>query len=254
MRNILNYMLGLAVAIMLIVPLTVQAKDTNVYVIDDADLLSSEEEAELQTYLASLSADYNYMAITAEYNDYENTHALADAYYTDIYTMDDPGVVFIIDMDNRQIFLSGHGTAKKNLSDADALDVTDNIYKYASKGEYYSCFVKGFNQVNTLLSAGFILRPMRYIVAALLSIVFGFLFTFFWAMSENRKASARATDRMAAAVVAGAAIGASAVIYDSRRTQHVSDSGSSGGGWSGGGSSGGGGFSGGSSSGGGHSF
>ena len=95
---------------------------------------------------------------------------------------------------------------------------------------------------------------MRYIVAALLSIVFGFLLTFFWAMSENRKASARATDRMAAAVIAGAAIGASAVIYDSKRTKHVSDSGSSGGGWSGGGSSGGGGFSGGSSSGGGHSF
>ena len=253
MRDILKYMLGLAVAIMLMVPLPAQAKDTNVYVIDDADLLSSEEEAELQIYLESLSVDYNYMAITAEYNDYENTHALADAYYTDIYTMNDPGVVFIIDMDNRQIFLSGHGTAKKNLSDADALDVTDNIYNYASKGEYYSCFVKGFNQVNTLLNAGFILRPMRYIVAALLSIVFGFLLTFFWAMSENRKASARATDRMAAAVIAGAAIGASAVIYDSKRTRHASDSGSSGGGgWS----SGGGGFSGGgsSSSGGGHSF
>lgn len=253
MRKVLKYMVCLVVGCLLMMPTPVHAAEANVYVIDDADIISAEEELELQSYLESLDAEYNYMAITSDYNEYNDPHKLADAYYTDIYSMDDPGVAFIIDMDTRQIYLSGHGTAKKLIDNADAIDITDNIYKYASKGEYYSCFVKGFDQVNALLNSGFILRPMRYIVAALLSIVFGFLLTFFWAMSENRKASAHATDRMAAAVIAGAAIGASAVIYDSKRTRHVSDSGSSGGGgWS----SGGGGFSGGGggSSGGGHSF
>ena len=134
-----------------------------------------------------------------------------------------------------------------------ATDITDNIYRYATKGDYKTCIIKAFNQADTLTNKGFILRPMRIIVSFLLAIIIGFLVTFFRAMLERSKV--KMDGKGAEILMAGAAIAGTAAIYDTRRvrrSQNSSSGGHSGGGFSGGG---GGGFSGGGGhSGGGHSF
>ncbi len=254
-NRIKGYAMCLISLALLFSPEKVKAQEENVYIADDADILTQEEETELRTYLESLSKDYNYVAVTSDYNEFGDAHELADDYYCSQYGMQDDGVAFLVDMDYREIYISGHGKAKKILADGDCLDITDNVYKYASRGEYLNCIVKAFEQASRLLSSGFILRPMRYLVAALISVVLGFLITFFWAMRECGSISDIVSDRTVATFMAGAAIAGTAVVYDTKKVKHESSSGGSGGGggWD---SGGGGGFSGGGggSSGGGHSF
>lgn len=254
MREIKKYLfftLGLALALMFR-PITAEASADNVRIYDDASLLTDQEEQELATYLQSLNDDVNYVVVTTDSNEHgSNQDSRLQYYYELEYFEADPGVAFLIDMYDREIYVSGYGNVRKLIKNADALDITDNVYRYASKGDYYTCILKAFEQANALVSGGHILRPMRYIAALLLSIVLGFFFTFLWAITERSKIDTKVAK--SEILMTGAAIAGTAVIYDTTKVRKSSDSGSSGGhsgGFSGGGFSGGGG----GHSGGGHSF
>ena len=257
MREIRKILLGLFAAVLLVCPLTVEAAAGNIAVTDDAGLLTEEDVQEIETYLETLNSETNYVVATSDSYDYgSDADKILEHYYTASYSNYDDGVAFLIDMADREIYISGYGKNQKSISNADALDITDNIYRYASGGDYKTCIIKAFEQADTLTNKGFILRPMRVIVALLLSIVIGFLVTFFIAMEERASAKAAFKDSKAMVIMAGASIVGSAAVYDTKRVRRASDSGGghSGGGFSGGG---GGGFSGGGGgghSGGGHSF
>ena len=61
------------------------------------------------------------------------------------------GIVFLIDMDNRYIYLFSDGDIYDVVTKRYAEIITDNIYQYASDGEYYVCAYKAFEQVLDLL-------------------------------------------------------------------------------------------------------
>ena len=44
---------------------------------------------------------------------------------------------FIIDMNNREIYMSGYGEAQNKITNGDCYDITDNSYTYAKNGDYY---------------------------------------------------------------------------------------------------------------------
>ena len=257
MREIKKILLGIVAVVLLLSPIKAEAASDNIYITDDAYLMTDEEVQEIEAYLETLNPETNYVVATSDNDEYGNDpDSKLEHYYTTLYSNYDDGVAFIIDMENREIYISGYGKYQKSISNADALDITDNIYTYASKGDYCTCIIKAFQQADALTNKGFILRPMRVIVALLLSIVIGFLLTFFIAMEERASAKAAFKDSSAMVIMAGASIVGSAAVYDTKRVRRVSES--SGGGHSGGGfSGGGGGFSGGGGgghSGGGHSF
>ncbi|WP_458458598.1 TPM domain-containing protein, partial [Pseudobutyrivibrio sp.] len=194
---------------------------------------------------------------TDESNYGQDEDSILFDFYTDNYNSREDGVAFLIDMYHRELYLSGYGKAQYEIKNADAYDITDNVYRYASKGDYYNCILHVFEQADTLVHQGAILRPMRFAVTFLVSIILGFLLAFFVA-TKDRKALIKNTGQMEM-LLAGASFVGGATIYDSKRVlRHESNS--SGGFSSGGGSSsgGGGGFSsgggGGGHSGGGHSF
>ncbi|SDI50672.1 uncharacterized protein SAMN05421493_11660 [Pseudobutyrivibrio sp. 49] len=252
MREIKRFVLGLMAAALLFTPVDVHAAASNIYIADDADILSDEDESEVLEYLETLNSNTKYVVATTSESSMDTTDEKLFDYYTSQYSNYDDGVAFIIDMDERVIWMSGYGKYQRSISSADATDITDNIYRYASKGDYKTCILKAFNQADTLTNKGFILRPMRIIVAFLLAIIIGFLFSFFMAMSERSKV--KMDSKGSEILLAGAAIAGTAAIYDTRRvrrSQNSSSGGHSGGGFSGGG----GGYSGGGGhSGGGHSF
>ncbi len=253
MREIKRLVLGLMVVAFLFTPVNVHAAASNIYIADDADILSDTEETEVLEYLETLNSDTKYVVATTSESSADSTDEKLFDFYTARYSNYDDGVAFIIDMDERMIWMSGYGKYQRSISNADATDITDNIYRYASKGDYKTCIIKAFNQADTLTNKGFILRPMRIIVSFLIAIIIGFLFSFFMAMSERSKV--KMDGKGAEILMAGAAIAGTAAIYDTRkvrRSQNNSSGGHSGGGFSGGG----GGFSGGGGghSGGGHSF
>ncbi len=250
MREIKIIFLTLFAAILLATPFTVEAKGSNVTVIDEADLLTSAEEEDLYDYLYTLDDGINYLVVTSD--DYNtNTDSTLERYYSSYYVESSDGVAFIIDMYNREIYISGYGSVKNTLTSADALDITDNVYTYASYGNYYDCILNAFEQADIVVNKGFILRPMRFIVAFLVSIILGFLGVFIWAMMERRHVVI--SDSAAQIIVTGMAVSGLPVVYDRVKRPRSNGSGG-GGGFSGGG---GGGFSGGGGgghSGGGHSF
>ena len=271
MRKIKGLLLSFLFLFLLVVPFMAEAAASNIFIGDNAELLSDQEEQELESYLSTLKADYKYVVITdASGENGDDADSRLAYYYDNTFSRYDDGIAFIIDMYSREIYIEAFGDIQGRIKDSDSYDITDNVYTYASRGDYYTCIRKAFKQADTLVNQGFILRPMRYIVSLLLAIVIGFLFAFYMAMLERSKSKYK--DGTAQILMTGAAIAATAAVYDTRKIRKSSDDGGhhgghsggfssggfSGGGFSGGGSSGGGfsggGFSGGGHSGGGHSF
>lgn len=224
--TIKSFVFAILVALVAL-PLNAEASNDNVCVVDDANLLTKEEIADLEDYLDSLNSDVNYLAVTSDTSDYgKNADARLESYYTSIFAGESDGVAFIIDMYDREIVLAGYGDIDGKISNADALDISDNTYTYASKQEYYNCFYKAFYQADAIINKGFILRPMRIIVAFLISLLLGYLGTFIFAILERSKEEL--PDSTAEIIMAGAAIAGSATIYDTKKIlKQTSSSGSS---------------------------
>ncbi len=248
--RLITTMLICAFALM---PITANASESNVYIADNASLLDSSEEQELYSYLESLNSDINYVVVTDDSGMYGyDVDSRLEYYYTSVYSSYSDGIAFMVDMYSREIYISGYGNVQNQITSADALDITDNVYSYASNGDYYNCIYKAMVQADTLVNEGFILRPMRIIVSLLLAIILGFLTTFFIAMNDRKKH--KKDDKSDVIIMTGASIAGASAIYDTVRIRRSSSGGGHGGGFSGGGGGFSGGGGGGGHSGGGHSF
>ena len=167
-------------------------------------------------------------------------------------------------MDNRYIQLIADGAVYKTVNKTRCNEITDNIYRYASQKDYYTCAAKAFEQVTRLLEGGKIAAPFRYVTNAFLAVCLALIGNFAVMSLQRRKKVAPenalnvkvAVNAASSAVKAGAVAAVALTLLNQRRTKHVESSGGGGrsgggGGFSGGGGGGGGGFSGG---GGGHRF
>ncbi len=168
---------------------------------------------------------------------------------------DTSGALLIIDMHNRYIQLIADGAVYKTVNKTRCNEITDNIYRYASQQEYYTCAVKAFEQVTRLLEGGRIAAPFRYVTNAFLALALALLGNYAL-MSLQRRKKVNPENALKVKVVvntagslvkAGVVAGVVMHMLNQRKTRHVESSGGSGG------RSGGGGFSGGGHSGGGFS-
>lgn len=117
-------------------------------VYDYADLLSDEEEEELESLAAELGAERetDFIIITLDGTDGVDI----EDYVADFYDENAPGydrphgnaAILAIDLDRRDVFLAGFGDAE-TLLDADRLDkIRNKITPYLSEGEYYEAFTR----------------------------------------------------------------------------------------------------------------
>ena len=232
---------------------------------DGADLLSDEEEAKLVSELAK-NTQYGNMAVVTlpEGNAYGGAENAAER-LTWEWFRDVDGATFVIDMETRYLYLYTYGTLKKIISVSDCDSITDNVYRKASRGDYYGCASEVMAQVYQLVTGHEIARPMMIVLTVLISLFLG-AFIMYLIMKGTMKIPAASGYELAAAAdtaFLGGQVqtvkGHTTTIYSPlpRDTGGSSGGGShSGGGFSGGGG-GGGGFSGGgggSGHGGGHGF
>ena len=98
--------------------------------------------------------------------------------------------IFLIDMDSREICIYSDGSIYKTITSAYARTITDNVYRYASDGDYYGCAYHAFDQMKTLLEGQKIAQPMKYISNALLAVVFALLINYFIVMRVSRSVKA----------------------------------------------------------------
>ncbi len=161
------------------------------YINDQADLLSDSEEADLYEVM-KLALDHGNMVFITitDAMGYNSSDYIEMLYQTSPQLKGTNAVVYMIDMDNRLLWITGYGTLKKNISPDYANLITDNIYKYASDGQYARCAIEGYKQIVTRISGVRISGPLRtagnFSIALIAATVICFLLAYI--TSASRKA------------------------------------------------------------------
>lgn len=253
---------GIAIALLLVflAALPVKADDSffvydnpstgySIYMDDEEDLLTDAEEAALIEDMKPITEYGNAGFVSCQVYS-QSTEDYAKERYAYLFGTDS-GTLFVIDMGNRQLYIKNNGAVSKTITNAYSNTITDNIYRYASQGDYYTCASTAFSQIYTVLEGGRIAQPMRYITAALLALILGFLINFLILRVVTLPGEAGTEEIINAADVEFVLRNPESRFTNrSKVYSPVKRSGGGGGGSRGGG----GGFSGGGGSGGGHGF
>ena len=160
-------------------------------IVDEAGLLSSSEKADLLEEMEALTEYTNIAFVSVEENRY-STENLAARLNKEYFGNED-GIVFIIDVDNRYIWINSMGSVEKVITNDYGQTITDNVYSYASDENYYKCASKAFGQMYRLLEGQWIAQPMKCICNAFLAVAVALLINYFVVRMASRteKASAR---------------------------------------------------------------
>ena len=118
---------------------TAMATSTNL-IIDNADLLTFEEEASLFSELRVLQSEYDYdFVILTESSIDKPAESYADDYY-DYNGYNKSGVLLLVSMSPRKWHISTSGECIKLLTDADLQAMSNDFASYLSNGDYYTAF------------------------------------------------------------------------------------------------------------------
>ncbi len=136
----------------------IEAFAQETYVYDHADLLSEEEEATLQGYAEDFHEkwDMNVLVVTTDDTEGKYSMEYAEDFYDARFpeAEEEDGVLYLIDMDNREIYLSTCGIAIRYLTDSRIDHILDLAYTDVSAGDYYGTFVTFFEETHYYLSQG----------------------------------------------------------------------------------------------------
>lgn len=144
-----------------------------VVVEDRADLLEPEQIQELSRIMEPVTA-YGHAAFVTIFQNTDSTEQFARSYYHDRFGADS-GTIFVIDINRRNVWIHSDGAVWQVITTANANTVADNVYRYASKGDYYQCGAEAFRQILALLEGKRIPRPMKYISNAFLALILALL-------------------------------------------------------------------------------
>lgn len=225
--------------------------DYRIVIIDAADLLTSEEIKQLANEMAPITAYGHVALITTDENGYGDTQYYAEELYDKMFGYDS-GTMFVIDMDERMIWIQSDGDVLKTVNRSYANDITDNVYRYASNKDYYSCASHAFKQINTILGGQKIARPMKVICSLFMALLISFLLNYFIVNGASKIQNTSSVEMLEGAAKSLRYTTPNVIQTGQTRTYSPQSSGSSGGG--GGGHRGGGGGGGHHGGGGGHRF
>lgn len=147
-----------------------------VWIDDDAQLLDEEEKQELAALMQDITIFGNVLFKTTD-NSTSDTESYAREYYRK-QAGSDSGILFFIDMDNRMIWIHSDGAVYRVITKSYANTITDNVYRYASAGDYYECASQAYTQVLALLNGNKIAQPMKYLSNAFLAVILALLLNY----------------------------------------------------------------------------
>lgn len=156
---------------------------------DKAGLLSNPAKERLLAQMEELKEYGNIFVATVEAKATINPTP-AEVYARSQYTAhfgDQSGLLFLIDMGNREIYLYVDGYIGDNISAAKARQITDKIYKLASAGKYEKCASEALRYCKLTLEGGTFLSGMKIASNAALAILIGVVINFIVLLSLNRK-------------------------------------------------------------------
>ncbi|MCR5004344.1 MAG: TPM domain-containing protein [Clostridiales bacterium] len=128
--------------VLLLHPIFLHAEVTGQRVYDEADILSEEEEIRLEQLCKSYADEthMDFVILTTDDAQSKTSEAFADDFYDEGgFGYDKPqgnGVLFLIDMDNREICISTCGDAIYYMTDKRIDEVLEAVYESVSVGDY----------------------------------------------------------------------------------------------------------------------
>lgn len=156
--------------------------------IDDmADLLSQDEEEALIPYMAKSLDGGFIMLVTTDYNEYGNAEKYAGNYYR-TRIPEESGILFLIDMDTRELLFYSEGAYHRELGGSVMDIIGDNVYKYATNGDYFGCAKEAFIEIADVLEGKRISAPMKYVSNACLAILLALIINYFFARRISKAA------------------------------------------------------------------
>lgn len=146
-----------SIIISLIFTITINA-DLN-FVVDDANLLSSQEETKLRIDLENFKNEYNMDAVIVTSN---NLNGKSQQDYADDYFdyngygvgEDKSGLLLLIDMDDRKVWISTSGEAIKYFTDSRIQNIVDDITTQLKNADYFEGCNEFINDINYYAEEG----------------------------------------------------------------------------------------------------
>ena len=151
---------------------------------DDEDLLTDNEEKALISDMMPIT-EYGNAAFVSCYSTDKTTAKYANDWSYGRFG-NESGTAFVIDMYNRIIQIASAGDVYKVITKGYANTITDNIYRLASKGDYYGCASSAYQQEYTLLEGGRISRPMKHITNLLVALTLAIIINYLFARYQRR--------------------------------------------------------------------
>jgi uncharacterized protein len=192
MRKI-NFKTAAAVAVLLVCILfipfgSVRAAGSSNGVYDGGNLLTDSEEQKLLNTIEKYAEKYeaDIAVVTTSNAGGKTAQAYADAYAEKIgmSTTEDgyPGILFLIDMDNREIYIATQGKAIGWYSESRIESILDNCYSEIIDGDYYdtcTAFLRGVRDyMGREPDRGARMGMFGILVRLLISLIAGGLITF----------------------------------------------------------------------------
>lgn len=136
-----------------------QVKEASSRVSDDAGLFTSGEIREMEAQIAALREEMNMdvAVVTTDYTGGMSTEEYADEYYEarDYGTgKNHSGVLLLLDMDNRQVYVSTEGAMIRFLEDDRIETMMDHAIPFMQKEDYGGAAVSLLNDVQTYYRKG----------------------------------------------------------------------------------------------------
>ena len=151
-------------------------KPNQAVIYDNADLLTKGQEQALLTHMLPVTRYGDAAFVTRDQVD-GSTESYIEKTFRQLYGSSS-AVIFLIDMDNRNIWIYSDGRIHDTITNAYSETIADNVYKFAGDGDYYGCGARAFDQMARLLAGESIARPAKYLCNVLLALVLGVLMNY----------------------------------------------------------------------------
>lgn len=162
------------------------------YLNDGANLMPSEDEAQVQEAMEKLS-EYGNVAVVTTNSVAGTTAAYASDKYGSLFGTES-GLLFVIDMDNREIWIETDGYIGRYLTRGKCRTIADNVYVYASAANYAKCAILTLEQALDVMEGRQIPETMAHMSNAVLAVLAGLLINFVVLRMLNRKPEVSTTE------------------------------------------------------------
>ena len=154
-------------------------------VVDDADLLTSEEERELVEQMYALTEYANIAVYTVDTASSKADYERAREKRVELFGQNADAALFMIDMSSRRIVIQRRGNMERFFNNSRANNITNNVASYAKKGDYFQTCMVAMKQMLDVIEARSVPQPMKYLSNGVLALMLGCLTAFVVALKTS---------------------------------------------------------------------